>query len=915
MRKSPAEKRWLLFLVSAYQFLVKAMVSIFFVTSLTIFLKNAGSKGMPYFYTAMNIVFITIQSYAARKLKGNSAGYLSISAWAFCVLAILRVTLPGADHLYLVTAFILSVAVYDLFFNQFFINFCNDIYPLQEGKANLPFISAFGSLGYIASGVILKLALSVVDIRTVMAANVGLIFVSQGVLVLVSRAAGLKESPTKSDKSSVESPTKSDKGPAKPGKKGKEVGQEAIPEGIGSLGKYLVLVFFFQMFGKYWLDYQYAKTINAAFSTEEELASFIAMFCACCDFLVLASLMGLTGRLLKKIRLSTALSFIPVTLFFLCIPVIFTSSFYLIVACQFSFVFLARALHNPSAGLIVAIMPSKRRIRTMSYAGMAASSGSLLVGLSLLLVQDVLTTEVAFSISLVMFLTTFIAVRYIDSAYQGELNRALDEGSQEGRLAAARTLATVSSYPERLHRLGEFLQGDRALKLEAVSLARTLRPEDVAKLLLPLFSQEDDLHVQASAASTLVKCGGPSVRRTLVEKLNDEQSDQRVRANIVEALGLVPEAQGLIKDILPLLSSDHHRVRANCAVTVIRLSQDERQVQQGLNTLWQMLDKKDEPLLRASALSALGRLQHFAFVPELTDSLRDSHEEVAQQALRALSQLPTPAVAELLHDYLDEKPPENLAQRTRTELNRIKRLNMEEVCQLLDAFSADERARVGNFLAGIEDDDEMSVVMQTLRLGDSSLRRAFTRFFKDVHDDKLYGRLRSCFKEEEDGSWFIDQDCLGQLVEETSLLTGDNLSKLMELLLEEVCIELYDSLILRLVKRLFVLQAANAKTKDERELLFEILAARSSEAKRAMEALDKVTSGDSFAASVGVEFLNSQLPNALAAEVVRYLQNFNDEEFCKKEALEILGKDKEEPADIDWPNIIGERMGIDNREE
>ncbi len=905
MAKSPASKRWLLFLVSAYQFLVKALVSIFFVTSLTIFLKKAGSQGMPYFYTSMNIVYISIQSFAARKLKGDSAGYLSISAWAIFVLSILRVTMPAADHLYIVTGFLLSVAVYDLFFNQFFINFINDIYPLQEGKANLPFISAFGSLGYIASGVVLKLALSVVDIRTVMAGNIVLILISQGVLVLTKRAAGVEQKEEKDKKEKKE-------------EKEKEEKEAPDDVSIGILGKFLVAVFFFQMFGKYWLDYQYTKTINAAFTTEEDLASFIAIFCACCDFLVLASLMGLTGRLLKKIRLSTALSFIPVALFFLCIPVIFTSSFYLIVTCQFIFVFLARALHNPSAGLIVAIMPAARRIRTMSYAGMAASSGSLLVGLSLLVVQDILTTPVAFATSLLMFASTFIAVRYIDSAYQQELVRALDEGSNEGRLAAARKLAAMASYNERVERLQEYLQGDEELKKEAITLAAPLRPGDVENLLLPLFEGAENPHLQASAARVLVTSGGEHAREKLAELMMDKDGDARLRANIVEAIGMINEGVSFVKRAAELLNDDNHRIRANSAVTVIRLSNDENDVQKALDTLWKMLDDKETPINRAAAVSAMGRLQHYAFVPELADSLRDPQEEVANQALLALGQLPTPAVAELLHEYLGEKPPEVMANRARLELNRIKRLNVEEVCQLLDAFDADERARVGNFLAGIEDDAEMAVVMHALRITNGGHRRAFTTFFKEEHDKRLYETMRECFKEEESGDCVIDADCIANTVTNTDLLQNQSFSKIMELLAFEKAMELYDKLLLHYVKRLFVLDCSLQQleveegkeiVKEERQILCELTAARTGEVSRALDALENVQSSDTFAASVGIEFLSSRLPNELSAAVVHYLQSFRDKEASLKECLSILGLKADDVEKEQWQEIFAQRIG------
>ena len=121
-------------LLYLYQFIVRATMNVLFVLSFTSFLKVQGTQGLPYVYTAMNLVYISLQLGSIKRLQADTARYISIGSWAFLTLVAMRAFYAETISPSLATAFLLSLMIFDLFFSQFFFHYLGDVFPTARGQ-------------------------------------------------------------------------------------------------------------------------------------------------------------------------------------------------------------------------------------------------------------------------------------------------------------------------------------------------------------------------------------------------------------------------------------------------------------------------------------------------------------------------------------------------------------------------------------------------------------------------------------------------------------------------------------------------------------------------------------------------------------------------------------------------------------
>jgi HEAT repeat protein len=906
-------------LVCAYYFLVKGTVNVLFIALQTAFFRQAGVEALPYLYTAMNVAYILIQGAVVRRLSARSAAYIAGTSRALLVVLLVRVLAPGMEGAAASAVMLLAVMVYDLLFNLFFTHYVNEVYSLKEAKANLPIITACGSSSFIASGVALKLSLSVLSMGAVLVAAVAGFAVSQALFVLVRRAHG-DGLPTAGPRAATarSRPVRRAPGPRLP-----------------PLGRRVAALSFLTMAGKYWLDFQYSRAITATFQTEKDLASFIAVYTSATDLLVLVGQLVVAGPALGRLPLVRVLALMPATALAGCLATMATGSAPAVLATQFAFTVLTKMLHTPASSLLFSVMPASDRMAAMSSAGVASSAGCMIVGLALIAVQQWLTTSGAFLVLLLVFATLLALVLTTGPAYAAQLEHTLSAARasdwHEGLEALEALEALEHVSPDaRTRQLARLLAGNEEARLAAVRHAARLAPDQVSALLMPAVAREDSPRVIASAARVLCAGGGAAERRRMMELLGDESVDARVRANIAEAVsdlgssgrldtGLGPDALARLE---PLLDHAHPRLRASAAAAMASLSRETASVEAALRCLAAMRRARADAATRAAAVAALGRIGEEVFLPDLVESLADTDDRVAAQAVSAVARLPSPDSAEALRRTARTRAGTRSGGRAAAELERMGRRLTEGVSQVLDALSGPERAGAERLLGELHEPERLELLLAVLRVPDAGLRGSLTSFV--AHRPTGPAVLGRALIATPDGVR-LDAGALAGAIADGEL-DGDALADLVRLLgpaghghvadrlvaarlgrlwLDLACRELFGDAPPVVVRR----EAVDARLAADLARVAALAAERCPWPDRASDALAKARSDDRFVAALALEYLEGQVPSEIRPLLMPLLVAFARRDGAVAAARQALGRDL---SDLTL-EVACRRLGVEGR--
>lgn len=135
-----------------------------------------------------------------------------------------------------------------------------------------------------------------------------------------------------------------------------------------------------------------------------------------------------------------------------------------------------------------------------------------------------------------------------------------------------------------------------------ISLKHLLRPENkIVKYLVPLLEAEHDSKVLSSFISDIGILGDDTDRLELMRFIDHD--DDRVRANTIEAIGLIKNLSTLFDLLKSKLKDPNNRNRANAAIRLYQLGDLE-----GLRTLLGMCRDIHNPLMRASGAYGIGEI-------------------------------------------------------------------------------------------------------------------------------------------------------------------------------------------------------------------------------------------------------------------------------------------------------------------
>lgn len=858
-----------LWLVSAYYFLQKATVNVLFISSQTVFFQAAGVWGLPYVYTALNVVFIALQAALVQRLKAHSAVYLSLASWLFAALLCARVAAGASGGPAGATLFLMAVMVYDLFFNQFFVHYLNEIFPLQEGKLNLPVVTAAGSFAFILSGLALKLSLSFVGLAGVTTAALALFLACIALFAAVRREYAASESlpPAAPGPGDVTTPEPGD-------------GETGPRSDIGELGRLLVAAGFLGMAGKYWLDYQYSRAITQAFPGERELASFIAVYTSVTDLLVLGVQMTVAGRVLSRLSLAASLALMPAAVLAGSGVTLAIGSPMAVLATQFLFTLLSKTVHNSASALILPVLPRAVRLRAMSLAGMASSAGCLLVGLALIAVQSRLTTAAAFGVALVLFGALLAVISRMGQATSRALVEALDAASFARRHEALDSLGLLDPA-ERERQVGKLLlasqESERDRGLEA---CRQLGASARVRLLAGFVEREADPRRLAVAARLLGEgAPGEGLHRKVREMLADETLDARVRANLLEAVGGSSEAIGALGLAAGLVDHPHHRVAAAACGLLLRVATRREWLERALGRLAGMLRERGSPHARSAALVTLGESRNEVFLPELAAALGDGDATVTGHALSAVARLDDPAVAPALRRFLETGPEPALAATAERHLARVSKLAIHSVRQLLDALTEAERLQAAGYVTRTQDDAKARLFLKALAWPEPGLRRALCELVDECDEPGWLTLLERSAAKSADGSPLA----VGELASE--LTTGawmemSGWASLCSKLLRHGRRAEAEQLLTAALGRLWVeraclerseaegiepvwIERARRRWEERTETALGVATLACARPASALEAIGRLAGKDRFAASLAQEYLASELPRGV----------------------------------------------------
>ncbi|MCK4795149.1 MAG: HEAT repeat domain-containing protein [Desulfobacteraceae bacterium] len=179
----------------------------------------------------------------------------------------------------------------------------------------------------------------------------------------------------------------------------------------------------------------------------------------------------------------------------------------------------------------------------------------------------------------------------------------------------------------------------------ALALQYYPNKEGVQALIAAL--QDPDREVRAAAVKSLGQLKDPQAIGPLANAF--EQADEGYRDNIAAALAAMP-IQELYQLTDLLMGSSHPRARVGITRTLALIG-DQKSI--GLLTTFL---KDPEPMVRASAASALGRFRRKEVALDLVVCLSDPNEEVRAAAVNALGKSGDPAVIKNLLSLLEHEP-------------------------------------------------------------------------------------------------------------------------------------------------------------------------------------------------------------------------------------------------------------------
>ncbi|NCB37375.1 MAG: MFS transporter [Erysipelotrichia bacterium] len=663
-------------LLSVFFLLLKAANNLLYLSVLSIFLEKAGATSLPWVYLIVNAAFIAIQFQFMTRIVGKEGHWLlSLMSFPSALLSFGAAWLFPTESVMLLVGFFIVTMIVDLTTNQAFTAMLNHFLGIGESKRLLPVIYAAGSLGFIISGLLLKFILDFLGLKGLFVINGFLVILAAVILRMLKPAedARLAESETPSPS--------------------KDAASEAIDESSMQhpLARLLIISSFLIIFNKYLVDFLFAASISSFFTSTNDLASFMGVFGAATDFAVIALQTFVMNRVFSKFPIGRVLAFMPIILTLLCILASFSLKFAVIAAVQFLVLLNSKNFTVPATTILMGAIPQKNRVYYRRDMSIACSVSSAVVAGFLLIARGRVGHDSLFVIAAATYFVMAGIHVLLDRAYLATLRKAFirkEESQIDDQVASLRFL----NIQERLDQLKELLADENPrVRASAIEAAAVLPANYAVPMLEPMFEHEADSRCLTVVARTLIQIS-PDSSASHIFKIIRETTDDRLRSDIIEALGKAHLNVIGEENLLGFLEHGHHRVCASAVITIVRLTRQQKSLESAMRKLVEMARDSRE-LMRASAAAVMGELGLPLFVPALGSLAAENNVAVAGNAATALARIHTPAALSVLKNMLAH-PNAQTAVKASELLAASARENISCISRLLTGITADERRKL-----------------------------------------------------------------------------------------------------------------------------------------------------------------------------------------------------------------------------
>ena len=871
-------------LVAGFFMLLKASNNLLYLSVLTTFLENVGASSLPWVYLLVNVVFITFQFQFMTRIAGYEGHWLlSLSNWPAAALSFVAAFVFPVSTLPLLLGFLVLAMLIDLVSTQAFTAMLNHFFSVAESRRYMPVIYASGSFGFILSGLLLKFVLDFVGIKGLLVGNGMIILVSAIILRLLkpaekARLAELEDADL-------------------PGEAQVNTGQISETSMQHPLARLLNISSFLILFNKYLVDFLFAASITAYFSSANDLATFMGVFGASADFAVIGLQTFVMHRVFAAFSIGKILAAMPLLLTVLCVAASFNFKFAVIALVQFLVLLNSKNFTVPATTILMGVIPQKQRIYYRRDMTVACSASSTLVGIFLLLVRNTVAYEVLFLIAAVLYLLLSLVHYLIDKAYLKTLRRAIDNRQldfAEDQVTSLRFL----QLSERLQQLQQLLSDENPrIRSRAIDEASVLPPDSAARLLLPLLENETDSRCLTAITRNLLLIS-PQASAQHIQRVLRETGDQRLRADIIETIGKV-RAPDIGEDyVVPFLDSDHHRVRASAIISTIRLTRHPDMLSRAMHKLAQMAHATQE-LMRASAAAVMGELGLPMFVPALGVLASAQETIVAGNAASALSRIQTPAAVVALENMLFHDNSE-VARKAEALLAESTRESIGRISRLLPGITAEERQKLTTRLRSGRHQDSHELLANILCLDNLDQRRNLIALL-EKSDREMVRLMQACIRMSPTGQIELDIEPLALLVEEYAgpgmpdwaallgLLAGGTLeepdkNRAFSGSVSRILSQLWHER--ALLEQLKIEGAAFEKWQGRAWSLLRLVACFSSEPAPMSRSMNELKNGKAYARGMAAEYIEARAGRNLAQQIVPIA----DGNFVMPEDFELLLK-------------------------
>lgn len=705
----------------------KAANNLLYLAVLTSLLDKAGANALPWVYLLVNVIFIGIQFRVMTRLAGREGHWLlKVLSLPAAAMAFVAAWFFPTDLVPALTGFFILTMLLDLTTNQGFTAMLNHFISINESKRVLPMIYAAGSFGFILSGLLLKFAIDFFGIRGLLVLN-GLTVLAGLIFLRLMQPVEDRRLQEQADCEDLSRNNKDQNAAA------------SVSSMQHPLASLLIISSFVIIFNKYLVDFLFAASLSSFFPVSNDLASFMGVFGATADFAVIGLQTFAMHRVFARFPIGMVLTFMPLVLTLLCSYAAFSLKFAVVAAVQFLVLLNSKNFTVPATTIFMGVIPQHDRVFYRRDMSIACSLSSAVVGGFLLLARNRVGYDVLFFLAAILYLLMAWVHSLLDAAYLKTLRRSIVSRSQEESDDQLASLQYVQ-IAERCEQLRSLLADpDAVMRLQAVNAAAALPEKYAMELLMPLLMSERDSRCLTAVARNILTIAPEEAGRHIVTLL-ESTTDNRLRADIIEALGKVRHGEISAEQITVWLGHQHHRVVASAVISLVRLGKQRETIESAMRRLADMAVSSAE-MMRASAAAVMGELGLPLFVPALENLAAENNLMVAGNAANALARIQTPAAMSVLEKMLLHGNKE-IAGRVGELLETVSRENISRVSRLMSGITAEERRLLSARLRSGARQDNLELLAAILCIEQVEKRRTLINMLEkaDSETQLLMGR-------------------------------------------------------------------------------------------------------------------------------------------------------------------------------